>query len=484
LSTSGSNPPHLKRVLGRWDLVLLFVVAIFNLNVVPSIAANGGVTVWLWIVSLLLFFWPQGIAVIELAHRYPGEGGVYLWAKEVFGDFHGFLSGWCYWTNNMLYVPTVMLYFVGVSVFVLGSGHQALADNKLFALIVAMVLLIVLVVLNIVGLGVGKWVNNLGGIGTSVAAAVLIGLGLVIWLRFGTTVSAADFRIPADPRFLLNSFGVMCFGLVGLELASVMGDEIQDPRRILPGAVAWGGLLSGLLYIGATLTLLVAVSKNEVSVLQGIVQAVSHMAEKVGVGWVVAPFALLLSFSIAGIGSAWLGGSARIPFVAGLDSYMPAWMAKVHPRYATPYAALIVHASVSMVLIVMNFIGAGVQETFQKMLSLAVVLQLVPFLYMFGALLKLAAKDSAGEGYYGKTTLVLAGASGLLTTILGIALVFFPAQQITSLWSYEIWMFGGTLFFVGLAAFFFFVYGRRKAQHKLNEISAALSSVQASEVRE
>jgi len=57
-----------------------------------------------WIISLLLFFWPQGIAVIELAHRYPGEGGVYLWAKEVFGDFHGFLSGWCYWTNNMLYV--------------------------------------------------------------------------------------------------------------------------------------------------------------------------------------------------------------------------------------------------------------------------------------------------------------------------------------------------------------------------------------------
>ena len=102
------------RALGRRDLVLLFVVAVFNLNVVPSIAANGGVTIWLWIISLLLFFFPQGIAVIELAHRYPGEGGVYLWAKEVFGDFHGFLSGWCYWTNNMLYVPTIMLYFVAV----------------------------------------------------------------------------------------------------------------------------------------------------------------------------------------------------------------------------------------------------------------------------------------------------------------------------------------------------------------------------------
>lgn len=105
-ANTAESHPHLKRVLGQRDLVLLFVVAVFNLNVVPSIAANGGVTIWLWIISLTLFFWPQGIAVIELAHRYPGEGGVYLWAKEVFGDFHGFLSGWCYWTNNMMYVPT------------------------------------------------------------------------------------------------------------------------------------------------------------------------------------------------------------------------------------------------------------------------------------------------------------------------------------------------------------------------------------------
>ena len=191
--------PDLRRVLGRMDLVLLFVVAVFNLNVVPSIAANGGVTVWLWLISLLLFFWPQGIAVIELAHRYPGEGGVYLWAKEVFGDFHGFLSGWCYWTNNMMYVPTVMLYFVGVSVFALGSGHEGLGDNKTFALTTSTILLALLTILNIVGLGVGKWINNLGAIGTGIAAAVLIGLGLLIFFRYGTTVTAADFRIPPIP---------------------------------------------------------------------------------------------------------------------------------------------------------------------------------------------------------------------------------------------------------------------------------------------
>src|ERR1700732_801114 len=465
MSTTEDKQPHLKRVLGRFDLVLLFVVAVFNLNVVPSIAANGGVTVWLWIISLLLFFWPQGIAVIELAHRYPGEGGVYLWAKEVFGDFHGFLSGWCYWTNNMLYVPTVMLYFVGVTVFAMGSGHAPLADNKNVAMAASLALLTLLTVVNIVGLGVGKWLNNVGAIGTFIAAAVLIGLGFTVWSRFGTGVTAADFRIPADPRFVLNSFGVICFGLVGLELASVMGDEIKDPERTLPGAVVWGGIISGILYIATTLTLLVAVSKNDINVLQGIVQAVSHMAQKVGVIWIVAPFALMLSISIAGIGSAWLAGSARIPFVAGLDSYLPAWMGKVHPRYGTPYAALIVHGAVSTTLVLISILGSGVQETFQRLLSLAVVLQLVPFLYMFGALLKIAFGPSASSGRYSRQVLVLAGASGLITTILGIALAFFPAQQITSLRSYEEWMAGGTAFFIGLGVFFFYVYARRKAAH-------------------
>jgi amino acid transporter len=211
---------------------------------------------------------------------------------------------------------------------------------------------------------------------------------------------------------------------------------------------------------------LVAVSKSDISVLQGIVQAVTRLAWRAGVPWIVAPFAFLLSLSIAGIGSAWLGGSARIPFVAGLDSYMPRWLGSIHATYRTPYAALLVHAGVSLLLVIMNFVSSGVQESFQRMLSLAVVLQLVPFLYMFGALLKIAVDVNFQRARYGKGTLVLAGASGLLTTILGIGLAFFPAQQISSLVSYETWMVGGTIFFIGAAAFFFFVYGRRKASLK------------------
>jgi amino acid transporter len=442
MAAAAEEQPHLRRVLGRRDLVLLFVVAVFNLNVLPSIAANGGVTIWLWIVALVFFFWPQGIAVIELAHRYPGEGGVYLWAKEVFGDFHG---------------------FVGVSVFVLGPGHEGLADKRAFALAASVLLLTLLVVLNVMGLGVGKWINNLGGIGTFAAAFLLMVLGVIVCAKYGSTIRWADFQIPANPRFVLNSFGVICFGLVGLELASVMGDEIEDPKRTLPGAVAWGGVLSGFLYIGVTLTLLAAVDKNSISVLEGIVQAVALMAGRVGVAWIVTPFALMLSLSIAGIASAWLGGSARIPFVAGLDSYMPAWLGRIHPKYATPYAALIVHASVSLILVIINFLSTGgVQATFQSLLSLAVVLQLIPFLYVFGAILKIAIDKDFEKQQYSRLTLMLAGLGGMVTTPIAMTVAFFPAQQIKSVLAYEIWMFGGTALFIGLAAFFFFVYGGRK----------------------
>ncbi len=455
-----ADQPHLKRALGRWDLVLLFVVAVVNLNVVPTISANGALTVWLWLVALVLFFWPQGIAVIELADRYPGEGGVYLWAKRLFGDFHGFLSGWCYWTNNIFYVPTVLLYFVGIAVFVAGPEKQSLADRPGFTFAASIALLALLVVLNILGLGVGKWVNNLGGIGTAMTASLLTALGATVAYRFGISVHAADFRIPGDVR-LVSALGVICFGLVGLELASVMGDEIEDPKRTLPGAVALGGVICGVLYIGATLTLLLALPKNQIGVLAGIMQAVSQMAAQIGVGWLAAPFALVLSVSIAGIASAWLSGSARIPFVAGLDSYLPEGLGKLHPRYATPYVALIVHASLSALFLAMSFVGAQVKEAFVTMLDLAVVLQLIPFLYMYAGLIKLAARSEAG-GHYSKKTVRAAGWCGLLTTVLAVAVAFVPSHQIDSIWLFEIKMVAGTLLFLGVAAFFFFVYSRRK----------------------
>lgn len=447
--------PGLKRVLGRLDLVLLFVVAITNLNVVPVIAANGPFTLWLWLLALVFFFWPQGIAVIELSRRHPEEGGVYVWSRAAFGDFHGFVSGWCYWTNNVFYVPTVLLYLVGIVVYVFGAEAARLADDRTFTFVLSTVLLWLLVWLNVRGLGVGRWVNNAGGIGTAVASLALIGLGAAHLFTHGSALTARELLPETFDFRLVSSFGVICFALVGLELASVMGDEVRDPARELPPAVLWGGLLSGLLYLGTTLAVLLAVPAAEIGVLQGVIQAVQRMTGEVGLGALVPPLAAVLSVSIAGIACAWLAGSARVPFVIGLDRFLPPTLGRLHPRFGTPYVALMVHAALSTAFLAMSFVGANVSEAYTILLNLAVVLQLVPYLYLYAALLKYAAPASPEPRCYSRTTLRLAGLSGLVTTSLGMVVAFVPSQRIDSVLAYELKMLVGCAVFLGLAVFFY-----------------------------
>ena len=128
-------------------------------------------------------------------------------------------------------------------------------------------------------------------------------------------------------------------------------------------------------------------------------------------------------------------------------------------------AALIVYASVSMILVIINFsfTGAGVQETFPQLLSLAVVLQLNALsLHVWRPVKDGVSRSlSCGDATAGRRCCLLEPAD-YSPLFLGIALAFFPAQQITSLRSYELWMFGGTPSFIGIAAFSFSLYGRRK----------------------
>jgi flavin-dependent amine oxidoreductase len=109
--------------------------------------------------------------------------------------------------NNIFYVPTVLLYFVGISVFVAGPQAKSLADNSTFTLTAALLLLAILVVLNVVGLGVGKWVNNLGGIGTAITAVVLIGMGLAVWSRYGTGLTLRVWQEAGSSGYTFTDLG-------------------------------------------------------------------------------------------------------------------------------------------------------------------------------------------------------------------------------------------------------------------------------------
>ena len=122
-----STTALMPRALGRWDLVLLKIVAIVNINNVPPVAVYGWASLGLWGLAFVSFFIPEAVAVLTLSRRYPGEGGIYLWTRKEFGEAHGFLSGWCYWTNNLFYVPVLLVYMAGIFAFAGGEARAGIS---------------------------------------------------------------------------------------------------------------------------------------------------------------------------------------------------------------------------------------------------------------------------------------------------------------------------------------------------------------------
>ena len=423
---------HVPRTLGRWDLVLLKIVAIVNINNVPPVAAYGRTSLVLWVIAFATFFVPEAIAVLVLARRYPGEGGIYLWTRREFGDLHGFLSGWCYWTNNLFYVPVLLVYMAGILAFAGGEARAAtLVNQKAFVAAVAFGWLALIAAANVRGLAIGKWIQNVGGL------SAFLSVGLVLAAAAVARASGAAAPAPAATPMtweMTTSFAVMCNALVGIELASTMGDEIRNPARDLGPAIAIAGVVSIASYLLVTGAVLTLVPVDRLGVIQGVMQAVTAGANAGGIGWIVVPLAIVMGLATGGAASAWFAGSSRIPFVAGLTSALPAPLGRVHPRWGSPHVALIACAVLAAAFTAFSLAGSSVAEAYQVMLKAAVVIQLIPFAYLFLALVKTTRTRAGARA---------AGVVGLCTTIVGLGAAFLPTADVASVPLFETKMIAG-----------------------------------------
>jgi amino acid transporter len=423
-----AEPVAIPRTLGRWDLVLLNVVAIVNINNVPPVAIHGWASLALWLLAFGAFFVPEAIAVLTLARRYPGEGGIYLWTRQAFGDAHGFLSGWCYWTNNLFYVPVLLVYMAGIFAFAGGeAGAAALVGRKLFVLGVSVGWLAFMTIANIRGLAVGKWIQNVGGLAAFASIALVLAAAAAAWAG-GAAAPAPALSAPAASWGMAASFAVMCNAMVGIELASTMGDEIRDPARDLAPAIFIGGAVSIAAYLLVTGAVLTLVPVEEVGAIQGIMQAVGAGAHAANLSWIIVPLAIVMGLATGGAASAWFAGSSRIPFTAGLESALPAALGRVHPRWRSPHIALTTCAVLATVFTLFSMVGSSVAEAYQVLLKAAVVIQLIPFIYLFLALVKLAGASAAARA---------AGGVGLATTAFGLGAAFLPTADVTSVALFE-----------------------------------------------
>src|SRR5271169_5842667 len=151
----------LKRALGLRDVFLFYIVSGLSLRWIATAAATGPSAIAVWVLAFFGFFLPLAGCVLELSSRYPQEGGLYIWTREAYGEFAGFMAAWAYWMSNLPYFAAV-LYFAASSLLFSTPRGQHLADTNIYFLLFTVIMLALITVLNVIGLNLGKWLNNLG----------------------------------------------------------------------------------------------------------------------------------------------------------------------------------------------------------------------------------------------------------------------------------------------------------------------------------
>jgi amino acid transporter len=425
----------------------------------------------MWVLAALFFFIPQGLAVGYLSARFPQEGGIYFWTKQTFGEGHGFLCGWCYWVNNILYYPNLLMSTAVIATYAIGRGDTGLMEDWTYILLATLTALWVAVLINIVGLKTGRWLQNIGAIGTYVPGAVLIGFGVHAMLtRAAATPLTLDSITPnLNNMSQLNLWASIAFAYAGLELCAVMGDEVKDPQRTLPRSVYIAAPFIAFLYIAGTASLLWLVPSGDVHIVSGFFQAIASGARDLGgLLWLVPVAALFYVIgNIGGIG-AWLTGPARIAFVIGLDRYFPPAFGRVHPRWKTPYIAILTQAVLATVFLLLSVLGRGttVEKAYLVLLDTMLLVYFVPYLYLFVAYLivRMREPSTAAQSWWkGKGAGALVGSAGLLLTLLAMTVATVPPSD-TDPWSFRAKVIGGAALFIGLGGV---VYWRARLTTRL-----------------
>ncbi|MGC8793839.1 MAG: APC family permease [Bryobacteraceae bacterium] len=431
---------ELRRELGLRDLVLFNLAAVVGVRWLAAAARAGPSSLVLWLLAAAFFFVPSALVVARLSRIWPEQGGIYVWTRRAFGDWQGFLCGWCYWLSNLFYFPNLLLAGLGVAYYLLGERGQALSENPAAMIAGALLVLWFGTLTNLVGLRTGKWTENAGGLATYLAGLLLVAAGALAWTRGGP---ASSFT-PVWPRWdwgTVNFWSQIAFAFGGLELGAVMGGEIRHPQRTVPRAAWISGAAVAVFYLAGTVAVLALIAPAQINVITGLAQAGQKASAVLGVTWIGPVLAGLVTLGIAGQLGAWLAGSARVPFAIGLDRYLPAAFARLHPRWGTPYVAIVSQSLACTLFLLAMQAGESLRAGYQLLVDMTVITYFIPFAYMF----LVAARCG----------LIRSAMAGLAVTLAAIACSLIPPQESSNPWLFEAKIIGGCAVVIGAARIVF-----------------------------
>jgi len=239
-----------------------------------------------------------------------------------------------------------------------------------------------------------------------------------------------------------------------------MGGEVRDPARSLPRSILVAAPLIAGIYIVGTLAVLATFSTSGVDLVTGVVEAIGQAGERLGL-----PLFRIVGFLIVltGLGgfSAWLAGSARIPFVIGLDRYLPSALGRVHHRWGTPHVSLLVQGVGASIFILLGALGSSVEEAYMVLVDTTIIVYFIPYLYLFLSLAsirrrRIGAKRPIFNIPGGMPVVVIVAASGFATTTISIVLATLPTEVATSPLWFFVKVVGGAVGLIAVGLVFYF----------------------------
>lgn len=426
-STALDKQPALRKELGLRDLVLFNLAALISTRWISVASHVGPGSLVLWLLAAVLFLIPCAFVVANLSKRFPEEGGLYIWTREAFGEWHGFACSWFYYLNNLFWIPGVLISLVGMITFAFSQRLGRLAEQPYYVLPCALALLIVIVVVNYVGLRVAKWVDNLGGISVYVIASILLIAAVVAFWRHGSATTF--YLLPHWDLDKLNFWSQLAMGMTGLELSPILSGEIHNPRRNIIRATWISAALVTLFYISSTSSILIFLPPDDVSPVIGLAQASRQAATALGWNWIPFAVATAILLSAGGQLGTYVGACARLPFVLGIGNLLPPGFARLHPKYGTPSLSILALGGGAALLLIISQLGETFRGAYQFTVDLTVISLFVPFVYIFAAAWKFGQKISA--------------VCGLFVSCLAIAFSFLPTPDIRSVFWFETKLLGG-----------------------------------------
>ena len=453
-----------KRVMGFRDLVLFYVVTGVSLRWIATAAGHGPSSLVLWFLGWLLLYIPLALSVLELSSRYPEEGGFYVWTKKAFGEGAGFLSAWIYWTSNLPYFPAV-LYFAASNLLFIHPALQKYSHQPVYFVSFSVFVLVVLTILNVVGLNLAKWAHNLGAIAMWIPALIIIVLGFLAWRHFGPANSFAPKDLVPHHRLEDMIFwSVILFAFIGCESASLMAGEIKNARRNIPAALLAAGATVALCYMLGTFSVLLALPSAESTNLEGLGQAIGQTCARLHLSGLTEFATFMIVLSNIGAAGAYLAAAARLPFVAGIDGYLPRAFGELHPRFRTPWVSVLAQGLLGIFFVFLGQAGTTVGGAYDILVAICVAITMIPFMLLFASMIRLQ-REPAPEGAIRvpgrRPVAILLGCVGLASSAFATIISLVPPENEPHKLAFTVKILVSVFGLIGLG-WLLFILGRRR----------------------